>query len=63
MAGYVSGTYSEAEREDYIKVDDSSSSELQLQEMTLPQSEALLPSSPAMEEKIVCAKGGRCGLG
>ena len=48
MAGYVSGTYSEAEREDYIKVDESSS-ELQLQEMTLPQTEALLPSPPQEE--------------
>ena len=53
-SGYVSGTFSEAEREDYTKVDvdppSGTEKEMCFQDMKIPESEAILPWPPPEEE-------------
>ena len=53
-SGYVSGTFSEAEREDYTKVDvdppSGTEKEMGFQDMQIQESEAILPSPPPEEE-------------
>ena len=55
MSGYVLGTFSEAEREDYTEVDvdppAENDKEMGFQDLALPETESILPSQPADEQK------------